>query len=221
MSEKNINSLLEPFQIDKKYILCGKKAFSKPCEFMFGITEPKQMPQSKIPEVAFAGVSNVGKSSLINALTYQNRLCRVSKTPGSTKQINFFNLDNIIWLVDLPGYGFSKTSKKQKKHWHQLMTFYLNNRSTLRRVLLLVDGRHGIKESDLNIMDLLSAAAVVFEIVITKIDKLNNDEVEKTISSVRTNIERYSNSFPRIIATSSQKGAGIDMLRGEIAVILK
>ena len=221
MTAKHLSNLLNNSKIKEEFILEGKKVFSKPCKFMFGITEPTQMPQPNLPEVAFVGASNVGKSSLINALTRQKKLCRVSKNPGSTQQINFFNLGDIIWLVDLPGYGFAKVSKQQKKHWNQLINFYLNRRPTLRRVLLLVDCRHGIKPLDLNIMDILSNAAVVFEIIITKIDKLNDEEVERAVSSLKTYIEKYSNCFPRIIATSSQNVTGVDILRGEIVFVSK
>ena len=197
----------------------GEHLFRGSCKFVAGANSIDQLPQSDLPEIAFAGRSNVGKSSLINALTNQTNLARVSQTPGCTKQINFFELASLLGLIDLPGYGYAKAPKYRMRAWNSLLEAYLRGRPTLRRVLLLIDARHGLKDPDINLMSFLSQAAVVFEIVLTKSDKVSQENLGQTISHVLEQTDRFTTSFPRLLVTSSRKRSGIDQLRGEIALV--
>ena len=160
----------------------GKELFKKKCSFVLSVANLKQLPDGDRVEVAFAGRSNVGKSSLLNALFGQKKLAKTSSTPGRTQQLNYFNLDDKIYLVDLPGYGFAKAPKDIVKNWQQLINAYLVGRATLRRVFLLIDSRHGIKKIDEEIMDMLDKAAVTYQIVLTKADKVSDKALEKIIN---------------------------------------
>ena len=201
-------------------IKIGRKLFSQPCIFLAGVNNTEQLPNSSIPEIAFAGRSNVGKSSLLNTLTNRSNLARVSQTPGCTKQLNFFNLNNKIMICDLPGYGYAKISKKERSNWDNLIIKYLKGRALLQRVLLLIDIRRGLKDSDEKIMKILTEAAVVFEVILTKVDKVSPLKYEKLILDTEKKISTFTTAYPRVLMTSSNKKQGIDSLRAEIAQII-
>jgi GTP-binding protein len=178
------------------------------------------MPPSDRMEVCFAGRSNVGKSSLINALTGRKALARTSNTPGRTQEINFFTLGDDHYLVDVPGYGFANAPVAVVDKWQRLLKNYLSGRPSLRRVFLLIDGRHGAKPVDEEIMDLLDRSAVTFQVVITKADKPKAGELEKAIERTKTVLAKHQAAFPEMIVTSSEKGAGIATLRAVIATMV-
>jgi len=195
----------------------GKALFSKKCDFLLSVANLKQLPADDLVEVAFAGRSNVGKSSLINALFGQKKLAKTSSTPGRTQQLNYFNLNNQLYLVDLPGYGFAKAPKEVVKNWQQLINTYLIGRASLRRVFLLIDSRHGLKKIDEEIMDMLDKAAVTYQIVLTKIDKISNKELERVLLETNSKIEKHTAAYVNILKTSSEKNLFIDELKAEIA----
>jgi GTP-binding protein len=193
--------------------------FARPVTFMMGCAKIEQLPDSDLPEVAFAGRSNVGKSSLINALTGQNHLARASNEPGRTREVNFFLMDdNRGRLVDLPGYGFAVAGKKTTKQFQNLGRDYLRGRVNLKRVYLLIDARHGLKPVDAEALDALDLAAVSYQIVLTKADKLRTfAAVEALQAATLKAISKRPAAFPRVAATSSEKGVGIAELRAEVA----
>jgi GTP-binding protein len=195
----------------------GKMLFSGNCEFKIGATEIGHIPDSDIPEVAFSGLSNVGKSSLINALTGRNSLARTSQTPGRTRQLNFFLLRDMLTLVDLPGYGYAKASKTDIAGWTSLTRQFLKGRPNLKRVCVLIDARRGVKDSDRKVMDLLDDAAVTYQIVLTKSDKVKKLDVDKIISDIKAEAHKHIALHPDVIATSSHDAIGIDILRAELA----
>jgi GTP-binding protein len=176
-----------------------------------------QLPDAALPEIAFAGRSNVGKSSLVNALTGRKTLARTSNTPGRTQQLNFFDLGGQLMLVDLPGYGFAKVSKTQVEAWTRTLKAFLRGRVTLRRACLLIDSRHGIKELDREMMDMLDEAAVVYQVVLTKIDKLKKGELETREADVAAELAKRAAAFPVLALTSSEKGTGVPELRADLA----
>jgi GTP-binding protein len=188
----------------------------RPCEFVAGAQHVHQLPEDHLMEVAFVGRSNVGKSSLINALTYRKSLARVSMSPGRTQQINFFNLGHAMCLVDLPGYGFASVSKGTQESWRTLITHYLKSRKMLLRVVLLIDSRHPLKDSDAQAMALLNAVAVPFQIVLTKVDKGRPDEqLMESLSHCK-----YKHLHPQIIHCSAKTKDGMDELRASIAQLI-
>jgi GTP-binding protein len=189
--------------------------FAHPVAFMMGAVKMDGLPAPDLPEVAFAGRSNVGKSSLINALVGQKYLARASNEPGRTREINFFNLDDQLRLVDLPGYGFARVSRGIANKFQDLGRAYLRGRPNLKRVYLLIDARHGLKAVDTEALDALDTAAVSYQIVLTKADKLKADEVEAVVARTRDAIRKRPASFPRVLATSAEKGTGIPELRAE------
>ena len=197
----------------------GRWLFSQNCDFMLGVTSIAALPPSDVSEIAFAGRSNVGKSSLLNALTGRKALARTSNTPGRTRELNFFALTDGLRLVDLPGYGYAKVSKTEVSAWTQLLRSYLAGRPNLRRALLLVDARHGLKPSDLEMMDLFDEAAVVYQIILTKIDKLTTGKAEAIAGSVQKAIQRRPAAHPTIVMTSSEKKHGIAELRADIGAL--
>ncbi|HET6519351.1 MAG TPA: ribosome biogenesis GTP-binding protein YihA/YsxC [Geminicoccaceae bacterium] len=198
----------------------GRKLFAGPCTFMLGVAEPHQLPDAGPPEVAFAGRSNVGKSSLINALTGRNALARTSKTPGRTQQLNLFDLGGgRLILVDMPGYGYAQAPKNLVEAWNRLIRTYLRGRPTLRRTCLLVDARHGLKDSDRALMDLLGGAAVVFQVVLTKCDAVGARQLEERIADVGADLAKRAAAHPEVLATSAAKGVGLDRLRAELAAL--
>ncbi|MDO8839099.1 MAG: ribosome biogenesis GTP-binding protein YihA/YsxC [Parvibaculum sp.] len=199
----------------------GRWLFAQTCSFVRGAVDMEGLPPGDMAEVAFAGRSNVGKSSLVNALTGRKTLARTSNTPGRTKELNFFVLgaENrpAIMLADLPGYGYARETRTRVEQWTDLVMSYLRGRATLRRVLLLIDARHGLKANDSEVMALLDEAAVSYQIVLTKTDKLKSGELEKRLGEVEAGIRAHVAAHPRVIATSSETGTGIAELRAEIA----
>lgn len=192
--------------------------FAHDCNFVAGAVSFEGMPAPTAPEIAFAGRSNVGKSSLINALTGRKTLARVSHTPGRTQQINFFSLDDDrLRIVDLPGYGYAQVSKTQVASWTETVKLYLKGRVPLRRVMLLIDGRHGIKPNDKEIMELLDRAAVPYRIVLTKADKVKKPEMAERVEATREAAKQHPAALPDVLVTSSSEGFGIDGLRAEVA----
>ncbi len=190
--------------------------FAREASFLMGAVNMDGLPDTELPEVAFAGRSNVGKSSLINALVGMKKLARASNEPGRTREVNFFVLDARLRLVDLPGYGWAKASKSTVKQFQSVGRDYLRGRPNLKRAYLLIDARHGLKEVDKEPMDAFDKAAVSYQIVLTKADKLKASEVEATRLKTEAAIAKRPAAFPRVIATSSEKGDGLADLRAEI-----
>ena len=197
----------------------GRLLFAGQVDFLKGVVALDGLPPPDRVEVCFAGRSNVGKSTLINALTGRKALARASNTPGRTQEINFFTLGESHYLVDLPGYGFANAPKKVVEGWQRLLKAYLSGRSTLRRAFVLVDSRHGVKPVDEEIMGLLDKSAVTFQIVMTKADKVKGAELERILEQVRGAARRHPAAYPEIVLTSSEKGVGIEDLRGIIATL--
>jgi GTP-binding protein len=193
--------------------------FARPCAFMMGAVAMDGLPPDDLPEVAFAGRSNVGKSSLINGLVNRHRLARASTAPGRTREINFFLLDERLRLVDLPGYGFAKVSRSSAKKFQDLGRAYLRGRPSLKRVYLLIDARHGLKPPDMEALDALDQAAVSYQIVLTKADKIKPAEADAVVAATALKIVKRPAAFPRVIATSAEKGYGLAELRAEIAAV--
>lgn len=197
----------------------GRLLFAGRVEFLKGVVAMGGLPPADRPEVCFAGRSNVGKSSLINALTGRRTLARASNTPGRTQEINYFTLGEARYLVDLPGYGYAEAPVAVVAKWQALLRAYLAGRATLRRAFVLIDARHGVKKVDEDILTLLDRSAVPFQTVLTKIDKISTDTLDATIDQVRAALARHPAAFPELVLTSSEKGTGIDTLRGVIAGI--
>jgi len=202
---------------DAPEIEAGRLLFAGECTFLLGMAHLSQLPTDALPEIAFAGRSNVGKSSLLNALTGRKTLARTSNTPGRTQQINFFNLADRLMLADLPGYGYAKVSKSLSKEWNILIRTYLRGRAPLRRVCMLVDSRHGIKDNDREIMDMLDESAVNYMIVLTKADKIKKSAQETVQEKTQEALASRPAAFPFPMLTSSEKGTGIPELRAELA----
>jgi GTP-binding protein len=201
----------DPFTEDE--IEAARIAFARPVSFLMGAAKIDGLPPADLPEVAFAGRSNVGKSSLINGLTGQHQLARASNEPGRTREVNFFLLDGRLRLVDLPGYGFAKAGKKVVDKFQNLGRAYLRGRPNLKRVYLLIDARHGLKSVDGEALEALDIAAVSYQIVLTKADKLKPHEVEKVVAETVAKIAKRPAAFPRVLA---EKGTGLPELRAEI-----
>ncbi len=194
----------------------GRRLFAGETEFLKGVVAMDGLPHADRVEVCFAGRSNVGKSSLINALTGRKGLARASNTPGRTQEINFFTAGD-IYVVDLPGYGFANAPVAVVEKWQRLLKQYLQGRQTLRRVFVLIDARHGAKAVDEEIMSLLDSAAVTFQVVMTKTDKIKGKALDEALAKTRAALVKHPAAFPEIILTSSEKGDGIATLRAVIA----
>jgi len=191
--------------------------FARPVRFLMGVVRIDGLPPPDLPELAFAGRSNVGKSSLINALTGRKGLARASNEPGRTREVNLFVLDERLRLADLPGYGFARASKGTKSRFQNLGRAYLRGRPNLKRVYLLIDARHGLKAADAEALDALDIAAVSYQIVLTKADKLKPTEVGAMVEATAKAVSRRPAAFPRVLATSAESGLGIAELRAEAA----
>ncbi len=199
----------------------GRLLFSQACDFLRGAAALDDIPPGNLPEVAFAGRSNVGKSSLVNALTGRKSLARVSNTPGRTREINFFMLGGRLMLADLPGYGYARASKTDTARWTELVFAYLRGRPNLRRVILLIDSRRGLLDNDLEAMALLDKAAVSYQLVLTKSDKLRPKELTDIEDSVLEASKRHGAAHPEILATSAHLGQGIPELRAALAALAR
>lgn len=198
----------------------GRKLFAGQSEFLKGVVAMSGLPPADRTEICLAGRSNVGKSSLINALTGTKALARASNTPGRTQEINFFTQGPDLYLVDLPGYGFANAPKPVVEKWQRLLKSYLSGRPSLRRAFVLIDARHGIKPVDAEIMKLLDTAAVPFQCTLTKIDKVRPTALETTLEQVRDKLRKHPAAFPELLVTSSEKGEGLTTMRATIASLL-
>lgn len=203
-------------KFDNNTLSAAEAQFLRPCNFMLSVARLEQLPDADLDEIAFAGRSNVGKSSLINALFNQKKLAKTSSTPGRTQQLNFFNFDGKLYMVDLPGYGYAKAPEKMVRQWQAVLKTYLRGRPNLRRVFLLIDSRHGIKDEDLEIMKMLDISAVPYQIVLTKIDKISATELAKVIEQTTLEITKHAAALPDIVSTSSEKKVGLNLLKAEI-----
>ena len=204
---------------DDETLEIGRKLFAGPCDFVKGVVAMSGLPPADRPEVCFAGRSNVGKSTLINALTGRKALARASNTPGRTQEINYFALADDRYLVDLPGYGYANAPLPVVEKWQKLLKQYLSGRQTLRRAFVLIDHRHGIKAVDEEIMTLLDKSAVTFQCVLTKADKVKASDRARILDQVRAALSRHPAAYPEIVLTSSETGQGIATLRTIIATL--
>ena len=211
------SDLFPPRAFEPEPLEAGRLLFARDCRFIAGAADAASLPDESLPEIAFLGRSNVGKSSLVNALCGRRMLARTSQTPGRTRQINFFALDNRLMLVDLPGYGYAAAAKSAIQSWTRLVQHYLQQRAELRRVYLLIDARHGIKPEDRPTMLLCDRAGLSYQIVLTKIDKLAAASREAAAAAVAAELKTHGAAHPEIHLTSADIGLGIAALRATIA----
>jgi GTP-binding protein len=216
--ERAAAAALSPFaHFEEEALEEAEKLFRQQCEFLKGVVNVAGLPQGDRPEAAFAGRSNVGKSSLLNALLGRRDLARTSNTPGRTRELNYFDLNKGPYLVDMPGYGYAQASKSLVAGWTALVRDYLRGRPGLRRVFLLIDGRHGLKPSDHEIMKLMDKSAVSYQIVLTKVDKLRVDELAQVAAETVAALKKHPAAHPQLVATSSVKGTGVAEFRAAVA----
>ena len=215
----NVKFSLAP-EPDTKMLEAGRKLFASKTDFIKGVVAMSGLPLDDRIEVCFAGRSNVGKSSLINALTGRKALARTSNTPGRTQEINFFSQAEKYYLVDLPGYGYASAPLNIVEKWQRLLRQYVSGRQSLRRAFVLIDSRHGVKEVDKKLLSILDSSAVTFQAVLTKADKIKENERLQIIDHVSNALQSHPAAFPEILLTSSQKGWGIPTLRSAIAALI-
>lgn len=194
-----------------------EQLFRLPCFFVKGVVNKAGLPDEPLAEVAFAGRSNVGKSSLLNAMIAQGHLARTSNTPGRTRELNYFRLGDTLHIVDMPGYGYARAPKTQVAGWQRLIYDYLRGRPQLARVFLLIDSRHGVKSNDVEAMKLMDKSAMSYQLVLTKTDKLKSHELDKVVSETLEQIRKHPAAYPELIVTSAEKKTGIDQLRRAVA----
>ena len=204
---------------DAAALEAGRLLFAQSCDFIIGCARLDQVPNTDLPEIAFAGRSNVGKSSLINTLVGQKALARTSNTPGRTQQINFFDLGGRLMIADLPGYGYARAPKAQVQKWTFLVQSYLVGRANLRRILVLVDARHGLKDNDRSVMMVLDKAAQPYQVVLTKADKIKPRPLTDLQERIEKEAAKHPAAHPHVMVTSSQKGLGIAELRAELTAL--
>ena len=204
---------------DKAQIENGRRLFASPCEFVAGVDTLDRLIPPSLPEIAFIGRSNVGKSSLVNALTGRKTLARVSHTPGRTQQLNFFDLGGSLMIVDMPGYGYAKVSRSKVNAWVKISRNFLRGRISLRRVCLLIDGRRGVKDSDIDMMKMLDETAVQYQVILTKLDKVKKSEQELVTNNLIALLKKHPAAFPQPHWTSAIKGLGIEELRASLALL--
>jgi len=221
LSQTDERVYTEPDAFGPAEIEQARKLFAGPCDFLLGVVRLETLPTDGLPEVCFAGRSNVGKSTLLNALTGRSTLARTSNTPGRTRELNFFNLGDTLMLVDLPGYGYAKASRKDVSAWTKLTRDYLRGRAELRRVFVLIDSRHGVKPADIDVFDILDKSAVNYQIVLTKTDKIKPSMLETLLTDTGKAIAKRPAAHPVIRPTSSQTGFGLPELRAAIARLAK
>ena len=218
LSESIVDAdLFPPRALDAEEVEAGRLLFARECRFVAGAADKAALPPESLPEIAFVGRSNVGKSSLVNALTGRRMLARTSNTPGRTRQLNFFALDARLMLVDLPGYGYATASKSAIQGWTRLMQNYLRGRSTLRRVCLLINSRHGLKDPDRSLMALCDTAGLSYQVSLTKIDKLAPASRAAAAESAAAELARHTAAHPEIHLTSAENRLGIAALRATLA----
>jgi len=210
---------VHPAPADEAVLEAGRLLFAGPCDFVKGVAALDGLPPADRVEVALAGRSNVGKSSLVNALTGRRTLAKTSNTPGRTQQLNYFALGPRIFLVDMPGYGYAEAPKDMVETWNRLVMAYLRGRVTLARVLVLIDARHGVKANDLEVMDMLDKAAVSYQVVLTKLDKLKPGGIAPRIAATAEAIRKRPAAHPDVMPTSAEKGWGLAELRAAIAAL--
>ena len=202
---------------DRDYSEAGRLLFAGPCDFIWGASKIDGLPPATLPEIAIAGRSNVGKSSLVNALTGRKALARMSRTPGRTQELNFFELNGELRLVDMPGWGYAAVGKEKVASWTELLKAYLRGRSVLLRVLVLIDGRHGLKPVDTEMLDLFDESAVSYEIVLTKKDEVKGAAMEQRLAETQAALAARPAAYPEILFTSAHTGEGVPELRASIA----
>jgi len=198
----------------------ARALFSLPVAFERGVVSLDHLPDNDLPEFAFAGRSNVGKSSLLNALVGRKKLARASSAPGRTRELNFFKIDGKLRLVDLPGYGYAKAPKTEIARWNALVRDYLRGRPSLKRLFLLIDSRHGVKPNDLEVMDTLDASALVYQLVLTKTDKISATALAQAVAETKAAIAKHPAAHPEVLASSAEKGTGLASIRYEIAFLI-
>jgi len=198
----------------------GRWLFAQHCDFMLGVAQLLQLPDTSALEVCFAGRSNVGKSSLINALCGRRDLARTSSTPGRTQQLNFFNIKDRLVFCDQPGYGYAKAPVGEVRKWQGVVFSYLRGRPQLRRAFVLIDGRHGIKNTDRPIMEMMDKAAMSYQVIVTKADKVKKTELEKHVKAIETELVKHPAAHPTVLVTSSEKGLGIAEVRAVIGQLV-